>query len=68
MRNEGVPRATGVMHADFYLANDMDINKFINELDKLYEAKRIKDVEPFLEDSCSGNLQRKSLGTIYHTQ
>ena len=26
----------------------MDVNKFLDELDKLFEQKRMSDVEPFL--------------------
>lgn len=35
----------------------MDINSFINQLDKLFEEKRINDVEPFLNESLSETVR-----------
>lgn len=37
----------------------MDINKFINELDKLYEAKKINEVEPFFDESLAQAIAEK---------
>ncbi|MFQ9515828.1 MAG: tetratricopeptide repeat protein [Eubacterium sp.] len=43
----------------------MDINAFLNKLDKLYEEKRINDVEPFFNESFSQAVEKKDLSSQF---
>lgn len=43
----------------------MDINTFLNNLDKLYEEKRIKDVEPFFNESFSRAVEEKDFSSQF---